>query len=236
MITTLVFLAQGNIMIKSQGIFSLSPDNTVHPTADTTWIQYWIQKASDRLALQAYDSAELFATRALDLSRQTFYRPGKAASLFILGQCALAENQYIVSVRHYFGALNEFEMLSDTNGMAITNFQIGKIYSTAELHAKAIEYFTVAERLSAAGTHGVHQPELLEAKANSYFVLGQYDKASDAYHDLRILLNDKKDDDRLTVMTNRLILCYLYQGRYDAALTANRELLDFFRAVGNRRQ
>ncbi|HNS18638.1 MAG TPA: adenylate/guanylate cyclase domain-containing protein [Bacteroidales bacterium] len=229
----MAFLVLGATVVAqdTDGPSSVQP---VYPSADTAGIQQWIRKASGHLILQEYDSAGMSATRAVELSRQSFYRPGKAASLFILGQCALAQNQYIVSIRHYFGALNEFEMLSDTGGMALTNFQIGKIYSTAELHAKAIEYFKAAERLSAAGTPVLNHMELLEAKANSYFLLEQYENAAGVYHDLMANRNDQQGDGRLTFMNNRLTLCYLNLGRYEEALAANQKLLDLVRAGGDR--
>ncbi len=232
----MAILTLGATVVAAQDADGPSTAQRVYPAADTACIQQWIRKASGQLALEEYDSAGMSASRALDLSRQSFYRPGKAASLFILGQCALEQNQHIASIRHYFGALNEFEMLNDTGGMALTNYQIGKIYSTAGLHAKAIEYFNAVERLSAAGTPALNHIKLLEAKANSYFLLEQYDNAARVYHDLILLLNDQSEDVLLTFITNRLILCYVHLGRHDEALAANQKLLDLFRAGEDRGQ
>ena len=230
----MAFMALGTSYIQAQKSDSPVPVSPVHPLADTACIQQWVKQAASQLDNKIYDSAGFFATKALDLSRQSFYRPGKASALFILGQSALEQGQYILSIRHFFGALNEFGMLGDTSGMALTNVQIGKIYSKAGLHTKAIEYFLAAEQLAIANTTIINPQEIRWEKASSYFLLGQYEKAASDYQGLLDLLKDHQDPGMMAGVMNRLILCYQFTGQYDSALALNGQLLDFYRNSGDR--
>lgn len=203
---------------------------------DTAGIKEWMVKASHQLASKAYDSADHFAGRAFDLSRQSFFRPGKATSQYILGQSAMERGSSLAAIRYFFGALSEYGMMRDTAGMARTNLQIGRIYRQAELHSKAIEYFLTAEKLADGRDSAFNAWDMMSERADSYFQLQQYGQAVADYQRLLEHFQAQRENDRMIPVMSRLIQCYLHLDQFEKSIDLNDKLLSLFRSKGDRRQ
>lgn len=223
-------------ILPAQDISLISHADQVTSIPDTTAINEWLVKASNQLAAKDYDSADLYSGKAYDLARMSFYRRGKAAALSLLGQSALERDRSIIAIRHFFGALNEYEMMRDTAGMALTNLQIGKIYRRAELYGKAVEYFLTAEKLALYRASAINAWDMLSERAGSYFHMQQYEQAATDYERLLEHLREHDETDAMILVMNRLMLCFLFREQYEKAIGMNDELLTLFRSNGDRRQ
>ena len=196
---------------------------------DTLLASIYNEKANDFLEAGETDSATYYAEKAFFTSRKLFFREGKATAQVILARIAFLEGSMSVAVRNYFGALMEYDMLSDTLSMAWTNIQIGTIFKEAALYDKALEYFLKAGIMLNGRVPEKEKSGIYRDIADAYIQIGKYQNALDYYTRLLGIYRTANRGEDVAYSLSRIIFCYNKMSLFDKSLEYNLELLEIYR-------
>ncbi|MCK4678425.1 MAG: tetratricopeptide repeat protein [Bacteroidales bacterium] len=200
---------------------------------DTLLALMYNEKANDYLVAGEIDSAAYYAEKAFYTSRKLFFREGKATAQVILARIAYLEGSLHAAVRNYFGALMEYDMLSDTLSMAWTNIQIGSIFKEAAMFDKALEYFLKAQIMLSGRVPEKEKAGIYRDIADAYIQIGKYQNALDYYIQLLRIYRTTNRGEDVTYSLSRIIYCYNEMSLFDKSLEYNLELLELYRKNGD---
>ncbi len=85
------------------------------------------------------DSAERYASKALELSESLNYTYGKGRALHVLGD--VNYSNFHIALRYYFGSLRQFEQIKNNAEIGAALRGIGGIYYNMDQFLKALAYF-----------------------------------------------------------------------------------------------
>ncbi|MCK5840005.1 MAG: tetratricopeptide repeat protein, partial [Bacteroidales bacterium] len=217
----------------AQGESSMSVQDFMGAEKDTSLAVMYNEKANDYLVAGEIDSAAHYAEKAFYTSRKLFFREGKATAQVILARIAFLDGSLHAAVRNYFGALMEYDMLSDTLSMAFVNIQIGSIFKEAAMFDKALEYFLKAQLMLNGRLPEQENAGIYRDIADAYIQIGKYQNALDYYTRLFGIYQTANRGEDVTYAISRIIYCYNEMSLFDKSLEYNLELLEIYRKNGD---
>jgi len=220
-------------LLFAQGDSSMSVRDFMGAEKDTSLALMYNEKANDYLVAGEIDSASHYAEKAFYTSRKLFFREGKATAQVILARIAFLDGSLHAAVRNYFGALMEYDMLSDTLSMAWVNIQIGSIFKEAAMFDKALEYFLKAQLMLSGRLPENENAEIYRNIADAYIQIGKYQNALDYYTRLFGIYQTANRGEDVTYAISRIIYCYNEMSLFDKSLEYNLELLEIYRKNGD---
>ncbi|GAB4326122.1 MAG: hypothetical protein Kow00127_18910 [Bacteroidales bacterium] len=173
---------------------------------------------SYRFLRTSADSSLIYASKALEYSRNTDNRRGIARALLMMGNGYNVLGNNYKALEHHQQALEIFQQLNDSNAVAITYSNLGIDYQDLGRYAEAIDQYRKAAGLSAS--LGNAEGVLLATNniGSVYEDWGKYNPALESYHDALDQAQKLNDERSVGITLQNIAIVNYKTGKYEPAL------------------
>jgi two-component system, NarL family, sensor kinase len=160
----------------------------------------WLIDSASRLDAQFnackksdLETAATYAEQELELTRNSTYVKGQADANANLGFVHYYRNNFPEALNYYLAALEKYELVRDTSGIAHSSYVIGKIHRQQGNYQKALEYSFRSLELQRLRNNVGETSSVLNGIGNIYAVMHEYDTAI-LYYSQRIPMERLRGD------------------------------------------
>ena len=187
------------------------------------------------IAISEYDSAMVYAGRALELAKRIGYTSGLANVYFNIGNNYDNKENEGDAVDYYLKALKIYESINDLIGVAKCENYIGNVFRVQRNYTEALKYYSAA--LSTFKRTGDQKglSKVYGHLGSLYCDMKDYPKALDYLYTSLNLIKQLNDTRRIPIVLNNIANVYTEQKNYQLALDTYLKTLDYFDANGIKR-
>ena len=126
---------------------------------------------------EIYDSGFYFANNALNQSKRNNYKLGEADAYYNLGRYSISKLLFAQSSSYLLNARTLYDQLSNINGVADCNMQLGVISYNEKKYTDALGFFQNALKSSVLKTEPTRKARLSYLAGLCFTELGRYNEA-----------------------------------------------------------
>jgi len=180
------------------------------------------------------DSAIIFASEGLSVSRSIAYKKGETLCLEALGTAYLHKDDYDKALSFYNEALKIMQGESNDAGISLIYCYIGNVYAHQTRHGEAIEYYKKSLILSRETNDQETEGLALESMGSLYYDLGNLTEGLKYYLQALTTFEAQRDTEAVSSCLSNITGVYSSLGDYKKSLDYNERSQQIFLKTGNK--
>ena len=230
-----------NISAQKQSYIDSLQKITNSTSNKKTIIECYNKIANEYLTSSTYDSLKLYATKALNLSKQVNYDQGQATSISLIAAISYDKGDYEKALELYSTALRLFKKSGDKEGIARIYTSLGNVYISKTEYAKALQtYLNSQKLLDELLAKKPNNKVLIQSKANNYNNIGNvnfytknYNESQSNYLQAKELYEIINDKQNAASLLNNIGIISRINGNNQESIDYRLKALKIFEEINN---